>query len=449
MVSVFESFFDPLFTPFVASSSRFVKRLTGIALCCLFLLPFCLFYSRAGADILATSIGLLFLLYSICTQQWTWVRQSWIWLAFLFCGLCLFSSLLSGIPRSWFQALCLPRLFFFIAALQCWLLPSPRTALWLERLFMILAFWLISQVWLQYFTGHNFAGHPRWSDGALTGPFEKPRASFCFVMLFFPGIMPSILRRFLSQHWGNRLFSLTLLAFCVITLILIGQRMSTLLMIGGLTLTAFLVRSFRFPFLFIMGLTSVFIAALPYLSPPTYAKLVLKFIDQMHHFSHSDYGLLFRSATVMTLAHPWFGFGMDGFRLFCHETLHSPAFPWLGIPALESDSHRGCNIHPHNYYLHVATSAGLPGLLVFCLLVINWLLTGFRAINVTLYPRQAMLFIVCCIAFFPIASTSALFAFPTIGWLCLSIGWLLASSHTTKSLQNDTIHVIPAKQTMY
>ncbi|MBR2125022.1 MAG: O-antigen ligase family protein [Acetobacter sp.] len=446
MVSVFESFFDPLFTPFVASSSHFVKRLTGIALCCLFLLPLCLFYSRAGADILATLIGLLFLLYSVCTQQWKWIRQNWVELAALLCGLCLLSSFLSGVSRSWLQALCVPRVFLFVAALQCWLLPSKRTALWLERLFMLFAFWLISQVWIQYFTGHNIMGHPRWADGALTGPFEKPRASSTFIMLFFPGIMPSIIRglhhqqenhQHASSPWVNRLFSLIFLAFCVVTLILIGQRMSTLFMLGGLTLTALLIPFFRFPFLLITCVAGLFIAALPFVSPPSYAKLVLKFIDQMQHFGHSDYGLLFRSATTMVLAHPWFGLGIDGFRRLCHETIHSPAFPWLGIPALQNDTHHGCNIHPHNYYLHVATSAGIPGLLVFCWLVLCWLWKGAKALNVSHNPRQAMLFVVCCVAFFPIASTSSFFSFPTIGWLCLSVGWLLASSDTSQHTDNS------------
>ena len=419
-------------TPVRAHPFRLATLLTATGISCLALMPLLLFYTRAGSDIAATLTGLLFVLHSAIKKDWDWTRQNWVRLAALFCGLCLVSSLLSGVRQSWEQALCLPRLFLFIAALQSWLLPTPRTATMLERIYLIMTVWLVSQSWMQFATGHNLMGYPRWADGTLTGPFEKPRAAFPFVMMFFPGVMPSILRALRDSRLPRRLLGFAVLLGCVATMIIIGQRVCTLLLLGGLTLTALLVRRFRLPFCLIALATAVILAALPVLSPQAYAKLVLKFLNQMGHFAQSDYGLLFRSATAMVLAHPWLGLGMDGFRHACHQSMHSPAVPFLGLPSLSNDIGRGCNIHPRNYNLRVATAAGIPGLMVFCRLIGTWLRTGFRALDVSQHPRQAMLLVICCAVLWPVTSTSSVFSFPTTGWLCLSLGWLLASSPTRK-----------------
>ncbi|WP_339078047.1 O-antigen ligase family protein [Acetobacter sp. AC2005] len=421
--------------PLAVSSPLRVKLagyLTAAGLVCLSIFPFFLFYSRALSDTFASVIGGLFLLHCCLLQNWQWVKQPWLKLAALFCGLCLLSSVHIGITGAWVQALCLPRLFLFCVALQCWLLATEARRIWLERICLLAALWLISQCWQQYLTGTNMMGMPRWGDGSLTGPFTKPRAGFTLLMLFFPGIMPSVLRLLRHnklQSWG---LGCALLLFGVTTMVLIGQRMSCVLLFFGLSLTAFIFPRFRLPFGLILACAGGLIASLPVISPPVYAKLVLKFSDQLHHFAQSDYGKLFRSAITMVAQHPWMGLGMDGFRNFCHVPIQTHAFSFLGIETLTNDTDRGCNIHPHNYYLQIATTAGLPGLMVFIGLAFQWLRTGWRALDVEHYPQQAMLFVTCCILLWPITSTSAVFSFPTAGWIFMFVGWLIAASSSQK-----------------
>ncbi|ASC05754.1 hypothetical protein S101468_01501 [Acetobacter pasteurianus subsp. pasteurianus] len=123
---------------------------------------------------------------------------------------------------------------------------------------------------------------------------------------------------------------------------------------------------------------------------------------------------------------------MDAFRNFCHVPIQTHALSFLGIETLTNDTDRGCNIHPHNYYLQIATTAGLPVLMVFLGLAFQWLRTGWKALDVEHHPQQAMLFVACCILLWPITSTSAVFSFPTAGWIFMFVGWLIAASNSQK-----------------
>lgn len=405
--------------------------LPAVTLCAtfgLFVLPACLFVSRAFSDIIACVIGALFLLYSSLAGDWQWLRKPWVGPAALFCGWCVLSSIVAQNSAAIVQALCLPRLFLLTAAAQNWLLARNKNRLILGGVFLALVAVLLSQCWQQYFTGSNSLGAPPWPDGVLTGPFVKPRASFTLLMLFFPGVMPLVLYAFRHKGYGYSLAGMLLLSFCAVTMVIIGQRMSTILMFFGLFLTAVLIPRFRKPFLDLAVGMSVLLVSLPAFAPAAYAKLVVKFSYQMQNFAETDYGELFKKASIMVLNHPLFGEGVDGFRNSCHLGMSSTALAYVGLPLLASPAGVGCNIHPHNYYLQVATTAGLPGLFFFCTTVFLWLTEGARRLSPYQNPQQAMLFVMCCTVLWPVASTSSLFTFPTAGWIFVSAGWLLAAS---------------------
>ncbi|WP_249211062.1 O-antigen ligase family protein [Acetobacter persici] len=428
------------------SSGRLAAMLTLCGTGCTFLLPVLFFYSRALSDVAATLIGCLFLLYSAVQKDWHWTRKDWLRPAALFCALCLISSVYVGLREAWVQALCLPRLFLLAAALESWILVSATRRKMLATILFVLAFWLIGQCWKQYLTGTNLLGYPPADDGALTGPFMKPRAGFTLLMLFFPALMPVVLHAFHTRRLSAWAGGAVLLVLSVTTMVLIGQRMSNVLLLFGLMLTALMVRRFRVPFVLIMVVVGGLIASLPVISPRTYAKLVLKFSSQLHHFTQSDYGRLYRTAVTMVVSHPWLGLGMDGFRNFCHVPFHTEALTPFGLPPLDSDTGKGCNIHPHNYYLQIATTAGLPGLAAFGWMILCWLRTGLRALAPATHPQQAMLFIMCCVLLWPVASTSALFSFPTAGWIFLFAGWMLAASAQSRATAcGSTTHPVCKK----
>ncbi|HQT88297.1 MAG TPA: O-antigen ligase family protein [Acidiphilium sp.] len=402
-------------------------RLRQAALGATLLLPAFFFYGRAVADGLLSITAILFLAHSAITRDWRWTQKPWVRLALLLWLLILISSITSGKTHSSLEALVLIRLFIFAAALESWVLTDAQSRSWLGVSVAIAAVWLLVQCWQQYLFGHNILGDARWPDGSLTGPFFKPRAGPQFLLVFFTGLMPVVVTLIQRPDWRSRLGGAALLIFLVLTMILIGQRMPNLLMLFGLCLSALLVKRFRVPFAIAVSIGIIALIALPVISPPTYAKLIIKFTSQMSHFPRSPYGQLYTRAAVMVAAHPWLGFGFDGFRDFCANPAYFHGFPALGLPNADNGGLRGCNIHPHNYYLQIGTSAGIPGLLIFFAMVGWWVTSMIRRVAPLRDPRQAMLTVACCVILWPIASTSSLFTLSTAGWVFMTIGWSLAA----------------------
>ena len=408
-------------------------KLRTAALAFVLLLPAFFFYGRAIADALLSLTALLFLAHSALNRDWRWTEKPWVRLSFLLWLLILISSIVSGRTHSSLEALVLIRLFIFAAALESWVLSDTQSRAWLGISVAIAAAWLVLECWQQYLFGHNILGDARWPDGSLTGPFFKPRAGPQFLLVFFTGLMPLVVTLIQKPQWRTRIGGAVLLVFLVLTMILIGQRMPNLLMLFGLCLSALMIKRLRVPFALALLIGIITLIALPEISPPTYAKLVLKFTAQMSHFPRSPYGQLYTRAAVMVVAHPWLGFGFDGFRDFCSNPLYFHGFPALGIANADNGGMRGCNIHPHNYYWQIATSAGIPGLIIFLTMIGFWLtrmLRGLQAGNND--PRQIMLVVASAVILWPIASTSSLFTLSTAGWVFMTIGWTLAASAPVK-----------------
>jgi len=400
-------------------------RLRRMALAAVLLLPLFLFYGRAIADALIVAVDLLFLWRCAAGREWGWSRQSWVKLAGALWLLQLFASLRMGPLHSELEALSMARVLLFAAALQAWVLADApaRRAIW--AVFLALALWTAAQSWEQYLTGHNLMGYTRWPDGALTGPFYKPRAGEIFLYLALPGLLPVVLRWVNGRHWGA---GVALLLFTLTTMILIGQRMPNVLFVLGLCITAIMVGRFRLPLAIALTVGLAALAALPVLSPPTFGKLVVHFAHQLADFKVSPYGELYTRASVMIVAQPWTGFGFEGFRDFCARPEYFHGWPALGLPNTDNGGIAGCNLHPHNYYLQVGTMAGLPGLAVFIALVVVWLRRMAGALRPREDAAQAMLFVTLCVVFWPFASTSALFTPDNSGWVFLLVGWGLAAS---------------------
>jgi O-antigen ligase len=398
------------------------------AIAAVVLLPFALLLGRAVADILLTATALLFLWESAAGFGWGWLRTPWVRIGLAFwLWLCLCTATGGSLPALGQAAVTL-RLLLFAVALQAWVLRPPAARRWLAVAVAVAAAWVALEVWQQLLTGTNIEGDPRWGDGALTGPFLKPRAGGVFLALFFPAVLPPVMRLLRQQRLLPRLGAVLLLVGACATMVLIGQRMPTLLMVLGLCVSALLLPRFRLPVVLALAAAAVLLALLPLVSPPTFAKLVVHFADQMAHFPESPYGLLFARATVMTEAHPWLGLGFNGFRDHCPDPAYLRGLPWLGIPTPATLVDGACNLHPHNYYLEAATEAGLPGLVLFVALVAVWLRGVGRAILPAADPVRVALFAWVFVSLWPVASTMSMYTIDSAGWIFLGLGWGLAEA---------------------
>jgi O-antigen ligase len=391
-----------------------------------FLLPWALMYARAIGDGVLTVIVVLFLASRLIARDTTWLRSAWTRLALLFWGWMLLCTLLTLDPQPIGQAVAALRFFLLVPALESWVLTAEQTRRRLWYSVLAAALWILVECWQQYILGVNMFGRPRWPDGALTGPFRGPVAGPMFLWLFFPAFLPLCFLLLRRQGRLGRICGLVVPMLAAVTMILIGQRMPAVLMALGLLISGLLFRQFRLPVILTVGIGAALLALLPVVSPPAFAKLVVHFTEQMEHFWSTPYGLIFARAVTMVHAQPWLGLGWDGYRTYCMQPQYLTGLPWL--PVSDPASIDGCTIHPHNYWLQIATSCGLPGVALFAALAAAWIWRIGGGTADAVNDRRAALLVIVLVSIWPIASTTSLFTVPNAGWFFLMAGWGLAEA---------------------
>jgi O-antigen ligase len=399
-------------------------RMVRVALLATLLLPVALLYTRATGDALLSLVAILFLARACVLRDWSWLNTAHARLALVFWLWLVLCTLVAGTHHAVEEALVVCRLLLFAAALEHWVLArhDRRRQLWIVVL--AVASWVVLETWEQYAFGTNIFGYKRWGSGVLTGPFAGPRAGGTLQDIYLPAFLPPAMYWLGRPGLISRLAGALLLFITMLTEALIGQRMPMLLLLFSLCLTGLIVRRFRWPIVIALVVLAATIAAMPVLSPVTYATLVVEFLHRMEDFSNTPYAFLYQRAVVMVQAHPWLGLGFDGFRDHCADPRYVQAIAWL--PVTHIDSPYACSIHPHNYWLQIATSAGLPAVLLFAALGLAWLIRIGRGMFTAARPIQVALFVTLCTALWPIASTTSLFTVPNAGWFFLVVGWGLA-----------------------
>jgi O-antigen ligase len=403
--------------------------LRRIALAVALLVPLGLLYAFPVAEVGIAIVDVLFLATKVQRREWGWARQPWFVLALVWWAwLVLCSTPLpfpsfgaAGWAMGLVQALVILRLLVFTVALQTWLLVTPRAqkAAWLAL--ALSCFWIGLESWQQYLTGTNIFGDHRWEDGSLTGPFWKPRAGALYMHLLFPAILPLVVAM-LSRPgaiWRSAGAVLALLG--VVTSVLIGQRMGVALTGLGVVVTALFIRQLRGIAVVIVAVAAMVIVATPVISPPTYAKLIDETSRNLSHFSLSPYGELYTRATVMGMQSPWHGWGYNGFRELCPEPRFSGGLPALGIVPTKL-SLGACNLHPHNYYIQAFVDAGLPGLILFSLMALSWMVVLGRKLFRTPDPMRVGLFVSVLTFTWPFGSTDEFPALYMLGWMFFILG---------------------------
>ncbi len=415
-----------------------------MALAAAMLVPFGLLHAFVLAEIAIAVTDILFIAETWRTRDFRPWRTPWfvaalVWWAWLLvCSIPAPSLGLRG--AGWLAgfapALVIIRLPVFALALQTWLPAAPRAR---RAGFILLALscaWIGIEAWQQLLTGRNIFGDARWGDGALTGPFWKPRAGDLYGHLLF-AVLPTAAMWLLAR----RRLALTILAeglvvLGVVTAVLIGQRMGVVFTTLGAATTAIIIPRLRRPVLLAGIAAAMVLAATPLISPPTHAKMIGETGQNLGHFSQSPYGELFTRAAVMGMASPWHGFGYNAFRNFCPEPQFSAGIPALGLAPTKL-SLGACNLHPHNFYLQSFEESGIPGLVLFITLNIVWLIALSGGLSRDGNGISLGLFIGVLTYAWPFASTDD---FPTLyepGWLFFILGlglaWARASDGRTLS----------------
>jgi len=406
-----------------------LENLRSIALVIALLFPLGLLHAWVLAEVSAALVDMLFILHSLRTKNFAWAREPWFIAAIIWWGWLTLCSVpipsigfyVCGWTMGFLEAVVILRLILFTAALQSWLLTTPqaRRAAWL--VLALSALWIGLESWQEYLTGQNLFGDRRWGDGSLTGPFYKPRAGDLYGHLLFLAMLPPVMALSAKPGRLRPLAGPALAILGVVTSVLIGQRMGTLFTAIGLATAALFIRKLRRPALAAAAIAVLVLLLTPLISPATHAKLVGETSRNLSHFALSPYGELYTRATVMGLIEPWRGWGYNGFRTFCPLPIFNRGLPALGI-APTSTALFACNLHPHNFYLQALADAGFPGLALFTIMMLTWLVTLARRLWRQPDPLRVGVF-ACVLTFaWPLASTDE---FPTLymsGWLFFALG---------------------------
>ena len=401
-----------------------MKWLFRAAFVALLLLPPFIMHGRAVADVLLCAIDAAFLV--VCAREvgWGWTRTTWVRIAGAWWGWLMVCSLPPLAAGGWFsfgEAVATGRFLLLVAALEFWLLRSPESRKWLMRVLTACAAYIAAQTLLQFATGRDLQGYRRRGDGELTGPFENPRAGAPLSRLLFPVVLPALARM-------GRLAAAALAVGSVAVVVLIGQRMPLLLTIFGLLVSGLLLRRLRGVVAGTLVAGLLLVAATPVVSPPTWHRLGQKFAAQMMDFPDSDYGLLAARAVVMVGQHPWFGGGFGGFRFGCSNPATFVAWDRATNHLSDGGGLAACNIHPHNHYTEAATDAGVPGLVLFCAMILAWLVALGRGLWRDPDPLRVGLFVAALIQEWPIASASSFTAMEIGGFFFVLLGLGLAEA---------------------
>ncbi len=401
------------------------SRLTALA--CVLILPLALLYARALAEILIAAIDILFLWHLRATRARIAWRSPLLWIAAWWWGWQVIASALG--TGGLVLALVAFRFPLFVAALGTWVLAGARPRRWLWWVLAASVAWIGIECWQQYLLGTNIFGIPRFGDGALTGPFNRPRAGPALILTLFPVLVPAASSLLASRRLAMKAAGGWLAVLGAATLLLVGQRMPSVLLLIGLVLTGALLPRLRVAVAAAIVLGGALVASTPLVAPATYQKLVLRTRDQLTHFVYSPYGEIWVRAAVIAEEHPWHGLGFDGFRRGCGDPRAVRGLPELHVTLAEAlIATDACNIHPHNYYLEAADNGGLPLLALFTAMVVGAWRVLARGLRRGLAPLRAGLLVGFTLAFWPVASTSALTSMPNAGWIVLLTGFGFAAA---------------------
>jgi O-antigen ligase len=411
-----------------ATTRRLLRR---APLALVLALPLLLLHATSIAEVAIALVDAAFVLRCVRLRRWAWLRTGWVpigiaWWAWLV--LCSLPGIGYAGLHGLGEALACARYLLFAAALERDVLATRPARRWMWRAAAASVAYYAVQCLAQFAFGRNLFGMPRAPDGVLTDPIGKGRIAAPLARL-----MPAVVLPLAARGW---LWALVLLSASTGLIVLIGQRMPLLLTAFGLVVAGLLLRRLRPAVLAALVAGAALVAATAIVSPPVFARLVTRFSDQMEHFRSSDYGVIADRAVAIAEQHPWHGRGFDGYRSGCMDPRYFRDWT-ASLPPTPGEVVPGCNIHPHNHYLQAVTDAGVPGLLLWCALVIAWLAALGRGLWWRPDPLRVGLFVGALLDQWPIASTSSMFAVEIEGFFFLILGWGLAEARSARRLEGE------------
>ncbi|WP_188579575.1 O-antigen ligase family protein [Tistrella bauzanensis] len=346
------------------------------------LMPVLLVVGRAPADIALSLVVLLFLVAMAIARDAAPFRTPWMKVALVFWVWLLASApfALADIGSAFGVSASFIRFPLFAAALSYWLIDDVT---WRQRLLLCLGVVLgASAVWAVI----------EWIDIALlindgrpvirlTGPFEDNKVGIFILKLMFPvlgflawrALLPADRLADGPARASTRGTGLVLgyAALLLVAILLSGERMALLMALAGMLIMGLLVRArlLRRLTLALLAAAVVLGGLTAVLAPRLYDRQIASTVETVSAIGDSIHGRYWQSGLDVGALAPWTGVGGKNFRLLC------PEIKAAEIAAFEDPQEiQFCATHPHNIYIEAYTEHGIPGLILFCMMIIALIL---------------------------------------------------------------------------
>lgn len=404
--------------------SHWVERL---GVCFLCLTPIMAFMGTGLADIAISGTAILFLVRSVLSQDYGFLRLAWLRLAIVLWGYLLLMSCFTHTPALAFRESA-PFLRFplFAAAMQCWLLCSTQY----RRYFMIAlgagAVFIVVNTLFAYVTGLNITGRVGLQGGVahtfhwvwertLGGTYQrlqgingKLNTGTILTWMVFPFIA-LLFERFQSSDGAQRVFAALAVVGIGLAVMLTGERMAFLELGLGFALFFFLLPRLRGSFVILLLLLFTLMVGVMFFNPAVFHRVIGSVLHQTAGLKdHNVYAGIFGYALRLFEHHPWTGVGLKQFSVLCHAGLYQAPL--------------GCNTHAQNMYLEWLSGAGLIGTGLFLAMLFYWVRRFWSERAVLLAaPIAVGALIDVVLRLWPFASTTSFF----FSWGSLGF-WLMA-----------------------
>lgn len=360
-----------------------------------------------------TLVSALFVLQSWRNRDFSWARQGWFAALLALWAYELVRTVV-GQPTATGVLFALQWIHFplYAAALALWILPDEKSR---NRLLLAtgaaLTFYALDCL-LQYFSGKDLIGRPAW-ENRLTSISPKPGVGIQIAWLMAAPIL---------GFWqkGNAAFAIFLGVVCSLAVLLSGDRMGLLIVLGVVALLALVAPRLRKPLAIALAAMAALLGGVLYFSPKMYHREVETTAHVIADLDSSHYGVIFGSALEIARDHPIFGVGMHNYQAACMEAQYGPE-------KVGPDQLPRCAGHPHNFYLQWLAEGGLVGFslfVAFAALTLRELVRWRRENrdNLIFYGLAASL----ALRFWPLTSGTSFFSSWSAAPLFLVLGWSLA-----------------------
>jgi len=296
---------------------------------------------------------------------------------------------------------------------------------------------------IQYFFNKDLFGFEK-SGRKLAGPFGDEYIAGSYIQRFFLFLPYSLLLFSNLDIKKKNFINFIVLIFCILGIVLAGNRMPLVLALLILTLLFFYEKLFRY-LLFILAVIAVsgFSVLMKsdlgfnknYNSFAMHGLRIIKYFDSK--INNKEIGKTnvwikeIESGILTWKKAKYFGGGIKSFYWNCSNIDREKMLKFV-----TKNGRVNCNSHPHNYYLHIISELGIFGLTIILFLFTSVVLKSLFVIHGSnpIYLKSLLVpfFIIFLIEIFPLKTSGSFFTTTNATFLFIIMSFIVGLVENAK-----------------